>query len=133
MGVLAGLITVTVATSTAAAGAAAYRAGMANAHRVASAANVYSIAQAAQADEIVHGTDQHAALVSAAGSCACGVWVQPGASVLVYRTGDHIVEFDMDTGQTIQSPASGADQQPDISQGDGIPHSILVNLTPTGR
>ena len=133
MGMLAGLITVTLATSTALAGVAAYRAGIANAHHVAGAANVYSIAQAAQADEIVHGTDQHTALVGAAGSCGCGVSVQPGTSVLVYRTGDHLVEFDMDTGQTIQRPATAADQQPDISQGDGIPHSILVNLSPTGR
>ena len=132
MGVLAGLITVTVATSTAVAGAAAYRAGIANAHHVAGAANVYSIAQATQADEIVHGTDQHIALVNAADSCACGVSVQPGTSLLVYRTGDNLVEFDMDTGQTIQRPASGADQ-PDISQGDGTPHGILVNLDPTGR
>ena len=131
MGVLAGLITVTLATSTALAGAAAYHAGIADARHVAGAANVYSIAQAAQADEIVHGTDQHTALVNAAASCACGVSVQPGTRLLVYRTGDHLIEFNMDTGRTIETPVSGAEQQPDISQDDGTTHTILVNLNPT--
>lgn len=132
MGLVGGLITITLVASTALAGASAYRAVIANTHQVAGAANVYTIAQAAQADAVVHGTDLHDALLSAAASCACGVSVQSSGSVLVYRTGDRLVEFDMDTGQTTQAPATGSDTQPDISQGDGIPHAVLVDLGPSG-
>ena len=81
---------------------------------------------------MVHGTDQHTALVNAAGSCACGLSVWPGTSVPGHRTGDHLVEFDMHTGQTIQRPATGAYRQPDTSCVDAT-QTILVNLALTGR
>ena len=82
---------------------------IATAHHVTGEANVHLIEQAAEIDQIQHGTDAHVALVAAAASCACAVDVDPAQDVLIYRAGDQIVSVDVTSGIEQSRPAGGTD------------------------